>query len=79
MVNGMTWSDKYDFNIQINWMKYFNGFMPKKITSDESIVSFAMDYLKNMAKLLRRQRPRWVHLIWTYKHVPLVSVTHECG
>ena len=33
-------------------MKYLNGFMPVPINESEKIVSFAMDYLRKLGKLV---------------------------
>jgi membrane metallo-endopeptidase-like protein 1 len=51
---------------ELDWLLYFNTFMPTTITDDEPIVSMANEYLKEMAKLVSRQEKRVLanYLIW---------------
>ena len=37
---------------QIDWLAYFNHFLPMPVTEDELVVSFAMKYLRSMGKLV---------------------------
>jgi len=45
---------------QINWREYLTTFMTIPLAEDEPIVSYALPYHKEMAKILRQTDRRYV-------------------
>ncbi|RWR99896.1 neprilysin-like protein, partial [Dinothrombium tinctorium] len=53
---------------KVNWTHYFNIVMPLEIYENETIVVYALDYIKNMVELVEQTPKRTVinYLLWRF-------------
>lgn len=48
------------FFSQFQWMQYFSKFLPYSLSNDEKLVSFAPEYMKDIADLLAKTDKRYI-------------------
>lgn len=55
---------------QFRWMQYFSKFLPYSLSNDEKIVSFAPEYMKDIADLLAKTDKRYLQRdCFTYMNI----------
>lgn len=55
---------------QFRWMQYFSKFLPYSLSNDEKIVSFAPEYMKDIADLLAKTDKRYIQRdCFTYMNI----------
>ena len=58
LYNKLTIGELQQLVPHINWLEYFNAFMPVNVTSDEKIVCFSIDFVKQLGPLVNNTENR---------------------
>ena len=51
---------------EIDWLEYFNEFMPMNVSDNERVVCFALDYVKQLGPLVNQTESRCVRARFSY-------------
>ena len=79
LYNKLTIGELQQLVPHINWLEYFNAFMPVDVTSDEKIVCFSIDFVKQLGPLVNNTENRCliIKFLQSLMYCVLTCINHK--